>query len=333
MFDKLHLEFFTAFEEIELDFSPGINIIIGENSTGKTHLLKFLYCVQTALQPKASDLNDKLANVFLPTGRDIDRLVTRVSGQRRCRFTAHSGKSKIEGGFTNRKRANFQFSARNVSAGTPIYIPVKEMLANAPGFRSVYSQFDLHFEEVYFDIIDKAFIPVLRGKPDADRAGLMRDLEKAIEGRVTTKDETFYLKSKSGELELTLVSEGYRKLALLWLLIRNGSLLDGSVLYWDEPETNLNPKVMPALIGILMKLSELGVQIFLATHSYDFLKELSLQATERKSAPSMQFISLYRDAAGKVAQETSDRMEALEHNAIAEQQDALFRRDVRRSIG
>jgi len=62
--------------------------------------------------------------------------------------------------------------------------------------------------------------------------------------------QEFFLKNKQGELEFTLVAEGYRKLGLLWLLIQNGSLLNGSVLFWDEPETNLNPKLLETVVRI-----------------------------------------------------------------------------------
>ncbi|MBK9014263.1 MAG: AAA family ATPase [Saprospiraceae bacterium] len=40
---RLELENFTCFGKVAMDFSPGINVIIGENGTGKTHLLKVLY--------------------------------------------------------------------------------------------------------------------------------------------------------------------------------------------------------------------------------------------------------------------------------------------------
>ena len=55
--------------------------------------------------------------------------------------------------------------------------------------------------------------------------------------------EEFFLNGEQGEIEFTLLAEGLRKLGLLWLLIRNGSLRPGAVLFWDEPETNLNPKL------------------------------------------------------------------------------------------
>ncbi|MEK7257758.1 MAG: AAA family ATPase, partial [Bacteroidota bacterium] len=40
---RLELENFTCFGKVGMDFSPGINVFIGENGTGKTHLLKVLY--------------------------------------------------------------------------------------------------------------------------------------------------------------------------------------------------------------------------------------------------------------------------------------------------
>lgn len=40
MITQLHLKSFTTFSGIAIDFSPGINIVIGENGTEKTLLLK-----------------------------------------------------------------------------------------------------------------------------------------------------------------------------------------------------------------------------------------------------------------------------------------------------
>ncbi|MFI3227721.1 MAG: AAA family ATPase [Clostridia bacterium] len=40
---KAKLQNFTVFNDIEVNFSSGINVIIGENGTGKTHLMKALY--------------------------------------------------------------------------------------------------------------------------------------------------------------------------------------------------------------------------------------------------------------------------------------------------
>ena len=43
MIERLKLKNFTTFGDIDISFSSGVNVIIGENGTGKTHLLKAAY--------------------------------------------------------------------------------------------------------------------------------------------------------------------------------------------------------------------------------------------------------------------------------------------------
>ena len=105
-----------------------------------------------------------------------------------------------------------------------VYIPVKEMLANAPGFRSLYEEREVHFEEIYKDILDHAYLPKLRGPIDQARKKLLSRLGDVIGGSVTVSNEEFFLRSRGGNLEFTLLAEGMRKLGLLWLLIQNGAL-------------------------------------------------------------------------------------------------------------
>ena len=38
--DRITLERFTAFESLDVHASPGVNVLIGANGTGKTHLMK-----------------------------------------------------------------------------------------------------------------------------------------------------------------------------------------------------------------------------------------------------------------------------------------------------
>ena len=40
---SLRLQNFTAFADATFEFVPGVNVLVGENGTGKTHALKALY--------------------------------------------------------------------------------------------------------------------------------------------------------------------------------------------------------------------------------------------------------------------------------------------------
>ncbi len=341
MIEQIKLERFTAFEHLSLAFSPGINLFIGENGTGKTHLLKAVYAACDVSKSQKS-LADKVNRVFLPSGEQIGRLVKRKSGSTSGSFEVTRqaeglGKSitlKLSLSNHTREPARATVSgAHKLWQAHPVasvYIPVKDMMANAPGFRSLYSLRHIHFEEVYADIIDRVFLGALKGPTDAARKKLLDILQQSMDGKVIAKNEEFFLKSTQGELEFTLLAEGIRKLGLLWVLIQNGTLPNGSVLLWDEPETNLNPRLMRTVVEILIELQRMGVQVFISTHNYALLKEFDLQKT---ATDQLLFHSLYRDGAGEIQASSFADYDALTPNAIDEAFAGLVDREIRQSLG
>lgn len=330
---RVKLTRFTAFEHLDLPLSPGVNIFIGANSTGKTHLLKVMYAACDVTKTKG-ELPEKLYRVFLPQ-EQLGRLVHRQRGVTEASAEVYRDGTHVGIVFTTRDTAA-SAKVRNAAGWSKVamecaYIPVKEMLANAPGFRSHYQLREVHFEEVYADIIDRAFLDPLRGTPDAPRTVLLELIRKGIKGRVTTKGEVFYLSSPEGNLEFTLLAEGFRKLGLLYRLVQNGTLTNGSVLFWDEPEANLNPSMMGTVVDILLRLQEMGVQIFLATHDYVMLKQFDLRA---KPDNQVRYHALYRDpdTHGVIASST-DQYALIEPNAISDTFADLYDADVRRALG
>ncbi len=347
MITKIKFERFTAFHKLDLQLSSGVNIFIGENGTGKTHILKALYAA-CDITKSQKGFAEKMNDVFYPSGKQIGRLVTRTKTsatgsveifrslsddfdnpmvtlfndneiQIKLKLTNHTltpDKAKITG-------ATRQWLENPMNS---VFIPVKDMMANAPGFRSLYATRNIHFEEVYADIIDRAFLPALKGPIDKDRSRLLDLLQKAMDGKVVTKNEEFFLKNRQGELEFTLLAEGFRKLGLLWLLIQNGTLLSGSALFWDEPETNLNPRLMQTVVSILMELQRLGVQIFVSTHDYVLLKEFDL-ATQKDDR--IRYHSLFRKPeTQEILHRSSDSLADLDPNAI----DATFGHIIDRQV-
>ena len=92
----------------------------------------------------------------------------------------------------------------------------------------------------------------------------------------------FYLKtSGQGRIEMPLVAEGIRKLAMLARLIATGSLLGSGYLFWDEPEANLNPRLIKSVATAILCLARNGIQVFVATHSLFLLRELEILSKDR----------------------------------------------------
>lgn len=332
MFTSLKAKKFTAFDNVELEFVPGINIFIGANATGKTHLLKVLYSLQYASQDKKDlpSYETKLVNVFRPLDDQINRMVRRTVGRSKASVTVHWGDEKLELTFSN-MGTPLKATGQWHKVTSPVYLPVKEMLSMAPGFRSIYSKYDTRFEEIYYDIIDLAYVPALRGAPGADRQQLSDTIKGIVNGRVVTEGEQFFLKSEDGNLEITLVSEGLRKLALIALLIQNGSLQSGSTLFWDEPEANLNPSMMRHVAKILLTLAKLEVQVFVATHNYAFLKEIALQ---RQDPTAIRYFSLFmsEDQEG-VQVRHAENYAAIEPNLIADEYTRIYELELDKSLG
>jgi len=328
---RIALERFTAFEKIDLKLSSGINVFIGANGTGKTHLMKVAYAACDITKTKR-DFAEKLLQVFLPSGLALGRLVKRQRASSNCVVKIYRNRFKLDASFSNHSTLAESAEIKGVKDWVTypiesVYIPVKEMLSNAPGFRSLYSQREIHFEEIYADILDRAYLPPLRGPIDSQRKRLLSILQENMDGKVTIKKEEFFLRNKQGNIEFTLLAEGIRKLGLLWLLIQNGTLLNGSVFFWDEPETNLNPKLFGPVIDILLELQRMGVQLFIATHDYVILKEFDLR---KKSQDQVEFHSLYRDeTTGQIQCSTTNDYQQIQPNAIQDTFLDIYDRDVK----
>jgi energy-coupling factor transporter ATP-binding protein EcfA2 len=320
MIERLKLKNFTAFKELDMEFAPGVNLFIGANGTGKTHILKAMYAGVNGSGIKDDYYLGLFLSVFLPFGKDMGRLVNRRQKSEDATIAITILGDTVEFNLITGLKGMGRYNNLKGLAHFPtVYIPVKEMLANAPGFLSLYAEREIHFESVYRDILHKSFLPPLR-EQTADAERLMAKLQKYIGGKVVAENETFFVKHKNDKLEFTLVAEGLRKLGLLWLLIQNGCLSKGSVLFWDEPEANLNPELLEPLVEILLELQRLGVQMFLATHDYALLKLFDLK---KKDHP-VRFFSLRKDKEKGVDYTASDGYLGTLPNPISEASERLF---------
>ena len=207
--------------------------------------------------------------------------------------------------------------------------PGKGSARECTNVSSPHAQGDIHFEDIYPDLLHRACLSELHNPASAEKRLLVL-LQKELGGKVRVDgNKEFFLRSSGMDLESPLVAEGMRKIGLLWLLIRNGALPEESVLFWDEPEANLNPKLFGVVVEVLLELQRMGVQIFIATHDYAILKELDLR---KKKSDKLAFHSLHRND-GEIACHTAGAYLEIHPNTIAEAFTDLYDREVERSLG
>lgn len=319
--EKIIVENFTVFKKIEIDFCNGINIFIGENGNGKTHLLKLLYAFckyrnefkSSASLEKTNALFLNLVSCFQDS--KLEELV---------RFNADISGNSIPIAITykaNGTECVFKYLDNicecDYQGGTEyipcVYIPAKEMLTHAR-LEKDFMERNLPFDITLIDILNKAGVSTVKGLPD-EMQDILDRIAQIIGGVVVYKNDRYYIdKGNNVLIEFAVEAEGFKKLGLIYRLIETGYLKKGGVLIWDEPESNLSPKLIPILADIIFALERVGVQMFFATHDYNFMKYFSIK---RKEANEIAFFSLFQTENG-VACERGDDYDQLENNPIVD---------------
>lgn len=130
-----------------------------------------------------------------------------------------------------------------------------------------------------------------------------------------------------------MTAEGFRKIGILHRLLSNGSISPGysGPLFWDEPESNMNPKLMKLLVQILIELSRNGQQIIVATHDYVLLKWFDL-LIDKGMDDHIVYHGLHMKD-GDVNIESADDYKQLNANAIANTFADLYDAEIERSLG
>lgn len=386
MITELNIQNFTAFQDVNLSLSPKVNVVIGTNGAGKTHLLKALYGLCLAPQNAAAGQSEKdfiaattakFMRVFSPDEESVGNLhakgakgPTKLSlktsdgADIAISFSARSSKLKIEyNGTTRSDKEN------------AVFIPTKEVLSLVRGMMHP----DYHretvesiFDDGYIDLATLLICPDFEDEAttiseDPRLSNVIRELVELVGGRYHwQKDGTFsfdageYLempnpdrsKSKSAQayqdttvwrfkagskpsISSGMTAEGFRKIGVLHRLLCNGSINPGvsGPLLWDEPEANLNPKLMKKVVQVLLELSRNGQQVVLATHDYVLLKWFDLLMDTGKD-DHVRFHALYRDQqTGGVIVETADSYSLISKSAISDTFAELFDEDLERALG
>ncbi|QEP43567.1 ATP-binding cassette domain-containing protein [Ectothiorhodospiraceae bacterium BW-2] len=279
---------FAALPSAIWQFSSGVNVIVGENGLGKSHLLKAIYALlkineETQLTKNTLEKRyaEKLVAVMRP--ESLGRLVKRKQGRGRCEIalTMHNSRGNVAIAFASNAKSQVDIvtlPSEELDHPT-VFLPKRELITLSPWFVPLYDNYHLEFEETWRDTVSLLGNPALKGSREKIAAALLTPLEEAMGGKVVVDQASgrFYLHiTGEGRMEIGLVAEGLRKLAMLARLISTGTLLGQGYLFWDKPETNLNPRLIKSIAEVIVALAHNGVQIFIASHSLFLLREIDM---------------------------------------------------------
>lgn len=377
MIEKLELKNFAKFEKLSIQFSPRINIVIGENGTGKTQLLKAAYVTNAALsdQLQGADITKRLYRTYRPASDTLSKLVRHG--------TPVGEYAELDANFVGGQRlhATFTLASKTVALpqciatpalGAPIFLTTKEVLSLLRGIKSKDADLktiESIFDSTYLDLCEKLMV----GKPakaeemiesDPRFGAVYETLVNALEGRfsltdlggsvllsfdpgqyqverdrgqhdLNTRIKAKFIARKGESVSANMAAEGIRKLGIIQLLLQNRQLDPGrsGTLFWDEPETNMNPKLARTLVEILLELSRNGQQVVIATHDYVLLKWFDLLSDAGKG-DHVRYHALYHSGPSpEIRIESVDAYHLLDQNAISNVFAELYDAEVDRSLG
>jgi len=322
---SLDIKNFTLFKDEKFNFSKGINVFIGENGTGKSHNLKLLYSTLKT-NNREGRFNESIVNelkeVFRPTDKAIAKLIS--FGEDKSSVKIDLSAYNINYNFT--KSSKYEVNIDDIPSKfykkEAIFIPAKEILSHFKGFIATYSKREIAFDKTTNDLAIELDLPLLKDQSLISKKN--RELEEILEGEIIQLNGEFYLRRfKDKELVVSsMMAEGLRKIGTISYLLKNGALHKNTILFWDEPESNLNPKLIKEIVDLLIFLESLGIQIFIATHNYFMIKYFDIRKKENKNI-ELNFISFFKED-GQIKSETATDIYDLEHNAIIDEMENIY---------
>ncbi|MFT6963020.1 MAG: AAA15 family ATPase/GTPase [Flammeovirgaceae bacterium] len=302
MIQEFHIKNCGLIKDVQQKNTASINLIIGENDTGKTFILKSLYVLVKSLETfnrgDAKHNFRQLVSRKIKWTFNLDRIGDLVSkgGGDKLSIEAKIDEQNIYTSFTssaNTEVGDITSLVDNRDAQS-VFIPAKEVLSLSSIIRTSRER-DLvfGFDDTYLDLVNAIDPEPMKGKNKADFAMVRKILANLLGGKVERKDNQWIFKKGNKQFTIFSTAEGVKKIAIIDRLIGNKTLSSGSILFIDEPEAVLHPKAIVDFLDIIQLLSNSGIQVFMATHSYFVIKKLQLIA--EKSNISIPVISLKKE--------------------------------------
>ncbi len=324
----IEIENFTVFKKEKLEFSDGINVVIGKNGLGKTHLLKIIYGL--SLIHTFKYLNENITGIFktgswtnlISWNKNTSIISLNFNKNKSIAFSIYENSGVVE------------ISGDSFILKKSVFIPAKEILSFYEGFIPLYENRETSFDAIYYHLAKALSLPNLKNIESYPiEYKLLCKLEEILEGKILLERGRFYLVSHKDnrKTEIALIAEGLRKIGMIAQLLANGSLTKNSILFWDEPETNLNPKLMRPVVEMLIELQRMGAQVFVTTHDYVILKEFDLQCNE---TDKIMFHSLFKNPeTGEVECHSTANYLDISPNAIDDTFGNIIDREISKSMG
>lgn len=281
MIKNFEIHDYRQFKNAKFDNFANVNLFVGDNDTGKTTILKFLYCISHELK-NIINTNIRNCSVYqyinnlytfnnfqFDSSNKLKKLY--LYDENSIHFNASISNSNNEIITSNDNINNYNYDYK------PLFIPAKEILSimNAVIYlknQNIESGFDDSYTDIIYEILaiknidEKELLNVFKNKYDFYNGNIQID---------QNTNSVNYYKNDGNIYNINITSEGIKKLGIFEVLHNTGNLTKKSILFIDEPENSLDPKMLREFMRFLVDISKEGVQIFMASCDLSVLNQLT----------------------------------------------------------
>ncbi len=233
---QARLKNFGILGEFSNNRFSNINLIIGENGTGKTFLLKALYSAVRSVEEyrRGDDIKtisevlseklrwtfqvEKLGDMVLKSAKDVLSFEIQFEDEKVSYQFSQSASSKVGAAAAPEKG----------KMGNSVFIPAKEVLSL---FSVILKSWEIDrvfgFDDTYYDLVKALQISPSRGRNYTVFANSRKIVNDVIDGKVDYDEgngKWFYKNTKNQKFSIGAASEGVKKIAIMDRLLANGYL-------------------------------------------------------------------------------------------------------------
>ncbi len=330
MINAIELENFGVIERLNWQNLGKINLVIGNNGTGKTFLLKSLYTAMRTVEEFKRGNDQRNINQIL-----FDKLYWTFQAEKIGDLVRKSSENPLSLKMHfNGKIFCYSFGKdtakeiKNVENNIPqrrdnsIFLPAKEVLSlHNIILKSREQDKVFGFDDTYLDLARALRTQPQKGKNFTEFSKSRKNLEDMLGGTIEYEQDSSRWQFRKGKQKFSIgvTAEGVKKIAILDTLLSNRYLTPNSIVFIDEPESALHPKAISQLLDIIAALAESGIQFFLASHSYFVIKKLYLLSQQKgMSIPIISAESWYSE----------DLQNGMIDNPIIDESICLYREEI-----
>ncbi len=322
MIKSIDIENYRGIKELNIDDFSRVNLIVGENASGKSSLLEALYLIANFSEPvvinsifynrkhKPKKENDFKSIFFnnesnndISIAADLDfknskekkrNLEIKFADNNSTffKFINEKNEEKISAGYILKvqvkKNNNEDISAENeIYFNNESYQTKKNLSINIKNFENIY------VDTNDFEFLGKNFYKNVQSQDKTEHLikilnviePNLKNLELGIDNSIECKIE-----SLASPVPLKLMGDGFINIVAFLVAIYTAK--DGAV-FIDEIENGIYYKVLPDLWKVVFKAAEeFNVQVFATTHSMECLDACNYAFNDSKLNDD--FLSLFR---------------------------------------